>query len=337
MPIRVTQSGINLMASRRLVNLILNIRKHCAGLLLGVIKKVKNNPCISNGHFGERYHVASCDPYFYQACYKDAPSSDNCNDVNIDDNVINNIVKDNIDNNIDVVDDNVIEKNGGINMDKDDKNNCNGKGNKKGAVKLPCNENCKALTDSETDSIAELKEAFSKPIEEFRNALKNVDSGCPNEHDPQKNGHPLICSEENGGCKSTLRILRAASPHYPMLRTFLHNVYDAIKFDNAVSVIDKALAEGDVDTLIKISSESDQNNEKCNIGEIFSSRSESDINLRDPDLEVKLIKENINLIAEYQKEIEKTMSTLGNAKDFRPTSLPNPELYIILNGQPTKN
>ena len=50
-----------------------------------------------------------------------------------------------------------------------------------------------------------------------------------------------------------------------MLCTFLHNVYDAIKFDNAVSVIDKALAEGDVDTLIKISSESNQNNEMCNM------------------------------------------------------------------------
>ena len=88
LPIRVSQSGINLIASGRLVNLILNIRKHCAGLLLGVIKKIKNNPCISNGHFDERYHVASCDPNFYQACYKDAPSSDNCNnDVNIDDNV----------------------------------------------------------------------------------------------------------------------------------------------------------------------------------------------------------------------------------------------------------
>ena len=61
-----------------------------------------------------------------------------------------------------------------------------------------------------------------------------------------------------------------------MLCNFLCNVYDAIKFDNAVSVIDKALAE-DVDTLIKISSESNQNNEKGSIGEIFSSRSESDI------------------------------------------------------------
>ena len=35
--------------------------------------------------------------------------------------------------------------------------------------------------------------------------------------------------------------------------------------------------------------------------------------------------------------LEKTMNTLGNAKDFRPKSLPNPELYVILNGQTTKN
>ena len=105
-------------------------------------------------------------------------------------NVIDNIVKNNFDN-VDVAGDNIKKKNGESNMDKNDKNNCNSKGNKKGAVKLPCNENCKALTDSETDSIAELKEAFSKAIEEFRNALKNVDSGCTNKHDPQKNGHPL--------------------------------------------------------------------------------------------------------------------------------------------------
>ena len=35
--------------------------------------------------------------------------------------------------------------------------------------------------------------------------------------------------------------------------------------------------------------------------------------------------------------LEKTMSTLGNTKNFRPTSLPNPEFHVILNGQPTKN
>ena len=35
--------------------------------------------------------------------------------------------------------------------------------------------------------------------------------------------------------------------------------------------------------------------------------------------------------------LDKTMSTLGNAQNFRPKSLPDPELYVIVNGQPTKN
>ena len=50
----LTQSGTNLITSRRMVNLILNIRKHFAGLLLGVIKKVNNNVYIGNGDFGEQ-------------------------------------------------------------------------------------------------------------------------------------------------------------------------------------------------------------------------------------------------------------------------------------------
>ena len=35
--------------------------------------------------------------------------------------------------------------------------------------------------------------------------------------------------------------------------------------------------------------------------------------------------------------LEKTMETLGNARDFRPKNLPNPELYVVLNSKPTKN
>ena len=35
--------------------------------------------------------------------------------------------------------------------------------------------------------------------------------------------------------------------------------------------------------------------------------------------------------------LDKTMSTHGNAQDSRPKSLPNFELYVIVNGQPTKN
>ena len=62
----------------------------------------------------------------------------------------------------------------------------------------------------------------------------------------------MACFEDDSECTSKLRILRAASPHYPMLRTFLRNVYQAMNYDNAVSLIDQALSEGDVDALIKI-------------------------------------------------------------------------------------
>ena len=116
----------------------------------------------------------------------------------------------------------------------------------------------------------------------------------------------MTCHEDDGTCTSKLRILRAASPHYPMLRTFLRNIYQARNYDDAVSLIDQALSEGDVDALIKIATESDPNNEKSDVAQIFLSRyeeSDIDINLRDPDLEVKLLRENVNLIAEFQKEI----------------------------------
>uniref|UniRef100_A0A1X7V527 Uncharacterized protein n=1 Tax=Amphimedon queenslandica TaxID=400682 RepID=A0A1X7V527_AMPQE len=91
-----------------------------------------------------------------------------------------------------------------------------------------------------------------------------------------------------------------------MLRTFLRKIYQTINYDDAVSLIDQALSDGDVDALIKIATESDLNNEKSDVAQIFSSRydeSDSDINLRDSDWETKPLKENVNLIAEFQKEI----------------------------------
>ena len=121
--------------------------------------------------------------------------------------------------------------------------------------------------------------------------MKKIDTGCPNEHDPKKNGHPLACFKDDSECTSKLRILRAASPHYPMPRTFLRNVYQAMNYDNSVSLIGQALSEGDVDALIEIV-RLDPNNKKSNVAKIFSSRydSDGDINLRDPDLEAKLLK-----------------------------------------------
>ena len=161
-------------------------------------------------------------PYYYQECFKNPTScynDDNNDKENDDDNEAP--------------------------QEKSDKD-------KNKTIKLPCTDNCKQLTDFEKKTIVELKAAFSKDVDDFRQILQDVDSGCPHKHEADKQGHPLICYEENSGCTSSLRILRAASPHYPKLRTFLHNIYDAMKYDTKITAIDVALTDNDIDTLIKI-------------------------------------------------------------------------------------
>ena len=48
-----------------------------------------------------------------------------------------------------------------------------------------------------------------------------------------------LCSIDGGGCLSKLRILRAASAHFPVMRQFLHGVYSAIRSHMCVFQIDK--------------------------------------------------------------------------------------------------
>ena len=78
-------------------------------------------------------------------------------------------------------------------------------------------------------------------IEEVRDLLQNLDSGCEHDHYTKPYGgnlaaddsdkfkelkdHPLQCC--SGFCNSKLRILWAGAVHYPALRTLLNNVYCA--------------------------------------------------------------------------------------------------------------
>ena len=134
---------------------------------------MNNNAYVGNGDFGEQYHVASGNPYFYQMCYNKAPSDDNdyndiiLDDFNyIDDNDIHSVII--LNRNTDERDDvnnvhtnkDVSEKDG--NVDKD-----SGKSAKKGTVKLACTDNCKPLTDSQIKTIKDLKEAFGEPVNKF--------------------------------------------------------------------------------------------------------------------------------------------------------------------------
>ena len=104
-----------------------------------------------------------------------------------------------------------------------------------------------------------------KRIPELRRALDGIDTGCPYLHhrtpftckwedgvrrysqectQPLR-GHPLPCALEDSECPSLLRMLRAATPHYPRLHEMLKPLYGAISNNKFIPRIDKALSEGD--------------------------------------------------------------------------------------------
>ena len=94
-----------------------------------------------------------------------------------------------------------------------------------------------------------------------REFLQHIDEGCPHAHHVKqqndmsdieviKLGHPLPCSI--GLCQSKLRILRAASVHFPVLQTFLHNVYHAKKCHATVATIDSALEDANPKVLMEV-------------------------------------------------------------------------------------
>ena len=102
-----------------------------------------------------------------------------------------------------------------------------------------CHSECKVITDTEVSAIVHLRQAFDKPLHELRSALDRCDDGCPNQHYTRVvgrddlgwdvmnlQGNPLVCSND-GGCRSQLRILRAAATHHGVLRPLLDHVYTA--------------------------------------------------------------------------------------------------------------
>ena len=84
---------------------------------------------------------------------------------------------------------------------------------------------CKLPTPEQIQHIMDLKELFKQQICKLHKSLECVDSGCHNDHyvctlrGCMLKGHPSLCITL--GCDSKLRILRAVSPHYPMLHKFL--------------------------------------------------------------------------------------------------------------------
>ena len=178
--------------------------------------------------------------------------------------------------------------------------------NKKSDVckKWECSKQCEFVVVS----IVTFRAAFELSVEEVRQALVKCDLGCPNGHYSKLvgslpvdlKGHPIVCYLGNS-CTSNLRILRAASTHFPVLRRFLAHVTDALSAHRAVCGIDNALKTGNHKRLIKITGI--QFLLSCDVEEKYQKLKFSDLPLRRPSLEMELAITHAAVIAGFEKEI----------------------------------
>ena len=127
-------------------------------------------------------------------------------------------------------------------------------------------------TAMEAQCIMATKALFEKPVQTLTEGLNGIDE-C-NEHGHYTHllnadhkmpyhelaGHPLPCTMVNADCESSLRVLRAAATHFPLLRRFVGPLYEAIRQHRLLETIDTALCTGDFETLTKLCGISDYNN-----------------------------------------------------------------------------
>ena len=227
------------IAAKRLLNKALQLRKEHAGALFKTTRAVNSLNIKGRDDFGEECHTASSEPYFYDSAYQPVQRA---YAIPIDENGSCVVASE---------------------IGSSEHESSKGKG-KQQPMKWSCCSECKAVTEPEVAAIVHLKQAFDEPMQELRNALGACDGGCPNQHyttvvpsgDPDSKvvelqSHPLVCFND-GGCCSQLRILRAASTHYSVLRTLLNHVHSAIRSHLVVLNIDKALHAGDLHSLMEV-------------------------------------------------------------------------------------
>ena len=230
---------VGLIAAKKLCNKALQLYKEHAGTLLKTTRAVQKLNIKGRDDFGEGCHTTTSEPYYYDSAYHPVrrPSA------------------------IPVNEDGTCVVANEVSNSEINSTNSKGEQPTKG---WECHSECKVITDTEVAAIVHLRQAFDKPMHELRSALDTCDDGCPNQHYTrvvgrddlgwgvvQLQGHPLVCSND-GGCRSQLRILRAASTHYGVLRTLVDHVYTATRSHLCVVSMDKALGAGDFHSLMEI-------------------------------------------------------------------------------------
>ena len=261
----------------RLVNKVLQIRKDLAGTLLKVVR-------INNKKQSDLSEDSHCEPYHYyeSSCVHNRPSI--CIDEHGKYRLLDGAVE------------HVVPRS------------------------WKCNDMCK-LSDS--SCIIEFKSTLNESMQKIRKALDVCDE-CPNSkyakvfivpaNEPDSNvvhynsvelkGHSLIC-HIGSDCKSKLRILRAASTHYSVLRSFLRCVYSALNSHKNIASLDEALHHGDFNSLMRdfeVTFDDLFSNEVNQSHELEGSFAKCV--LRRPDLEKHLQIEHAKVMAKYKKELE---------------------------------
>ena len=224
------------LAAQRLVSKALQVRKQHAGLLLGGLKSIKSIKRNEESDFGKSCHTRSTEPFFYEAAYQPVVVRDTPIPINERGECV-------------VAEEIPCEPSDNVpSVDSDSP-----------CRKWQCHKECKPLSDSEVDAILDFRSCLELSAEEAREALAKCDLGCSFLHSTKLvgstpvslKGHPIVCYTGDS-CTSTLRILRAASTHFPVLRKFLVHVTTALTCHKIVCNIDNALQCGNYKKLMQI-------------------------------------------------------------------------------------
>ena len=224
--------AVSSIAAKVVVTKVLQVRKHSAGTLLKAVRSISKIELRDRSDFGDGLHCAHSEPYFYESAYQFEERPQTL----------------------------IVDEQGRC------RPTCN-EANEDTTDSVPkcwkCCSKCKPVTDSELSTILKFKSGFAKAVREVRKLLDKCDD-CPNhrytkvaltsDDNPDSNivhydsvqlgGHGLPCVTGRE-CSSELRILRAASTHFPTLRSFLRAVYDAFRSHKATTSRDEALRNGD--------------------------------------------------------------------------------------------
>ena len=225
---RSARAAVSKISADALLAKALSVRRSQAGSLLKTIRKVNAKKLQESDILvGHRFHTAGAEPYFFDNSYTHKKQhgaipvdlTGRC--------VVAEEIKDR---------DKVTMR----------------------PLKWKCTNECRKLTSEEVAIVLKTNSLFQKSIEDLRAGLDALDSGCGHVHYDvtlkshsgfiEQLGHPIYC--ELPECSSPLRIIRAAMPHFPALRTFTRLLYKARKCHMTILAIDSALASGNIEELI---------------------------------------------------------------------------------------